>query len=346
MQFYAYAVAVLLWVCMIIYAVLGGADFGGGIWNILFFGPHTKEARSLIKGAIGPVWEANNVWLIFLVVGLYTGFPIVAATLANALFIPLTLALIGFVLRSASFAFRTSVTRIVSMKAAWGTAFGVASLITPFLLGACAGAVASGQIPAYNGRQPVGPWYGWLSPFAIIIGFMALTVSATIAAVFLTAEAQRINKKALMNDFRLCAFIAGGVTALLGLVTLFLAPSEASPLWHGMLNHGLWAVALTMLIGLATAIVLFLRRYRIARILIVMETVAFLGTWGIAQLPYIVPPTLTIPGAASPSKTMTEFFYSALLGGLVMLPSLWFLFHVFKFQQAVPPVHEKEAKKV
>jgi cytochrome bd ubiquinol oxidase subunit II len=344
MQFYAYAVAVLLWLSMIAYAVLGGADFGGGIWNVLYFGPHAKEARNLIKGALGPVWEANNVWLIFVVVGLYTGFPIVAATLANALFIPLTLALIGFVLRSASFAFRTSVTSIVSVKAAWGTAFGVASLITPFLLGTCAGAVASGQIPAYNGQQPVGSWHSWLSPFAIIIGIIALAICATIAAVFLTVEAQRINKQELMKAFRLCAFTAGGVTALLGLVALFLAPSEARPLWQGMLNHGLWAVAITMLIGLATAIALFFRRYSMARVLIVMETVAFLGTWGIAQLPYILPPRLTIPSAASPARTMTEFFYSALIGALVMLPSLWFLFHVFKFQQAVAPVHEKAVR--
>ena len=346
MQFYAYAVAVLLWLFMITYATLGGADFGGGIWNVLFFGRKEKEARGLIKGAIGPVWEANNVWLIYVVVGLYAGFPIVAATLANALFIPLTLALIGFVLRGAFFAFRTSVTRIVTVKAAWGTAFGIASLITPFLLGACAGAVASGKLPVYNGHGPVASWDAWLTPFAITIGLIALAVSATIAAVFLSVEAQRINDKELMNAFRMRAFIAGAVTALLGLVGLFLAPTEAPTLWQGMLNHGLWAVAITMVIGIATAIALFIRHYRLARVLIVMETFAFFGTWGIAQLPYILPPNLTIPGAASPPTTMRDFFFSALVGSLVLLPSLWFLFHVFKFQQAVPPVHEKEVKEV
>jgi hypothetical protein len=109
-----------------------------------------------------------------------------------------------------------------------------------------------------------------------------------------------------------------------------------------MLDHGLWAIAITILIGLATATALFFRHYRLARILIVMETISFLGSWGIAQLPYILPPDLTISQAASPPTTMREFFFSALVGTLVLLPSLWFLFHLFKFQQAVPVVHEKQ----
>src|SRR2546430_4013593 len=149
MQLYAYAVAVLLWLYMITYATFGGADFGGGIWNVLFFGRKGEEARNLIKGAMGPVWEANNVWLIFVVVGLYAGFPIEAATLANALFIPLTLALIGFVLRGAFFAFRTSVTRIVTVKAAWGPAFAFAGLFLPFYLEPVPGPEPGGKLPVY-----------------------------------------------------------------------------------------------------------------------------------------------------------------------------------------------------
>jgi cytochrome d ubiquinol oxidase subunit II len=111
-----------------------------------------------------------------------------------------------------------------------------------------------------------------------------------------------------------------------------------------MLNHGLWAVAITMLIGIATAVALWFRRYRVARVLIVMEVVAFLGAWGISQLPYILPPDLTVAQAVGSPTTLREFFFSALIGTLVLLPSLWFLFHVFKFQRAVPPVHERQAK--
>jgi len=344
MAFYDYAVAVMLWGSMIVYAILGGADFGGGIWNILFFGHNTQKARGLIRGAVGPVWEANNVWLIYIVVGLYAGFPIVAAVMANALLIPLTLALIGVVLRGASFAFRTHFSGFFSVGTFWGYAFGIASLITPFLLGTCAAAVASSQLPVRNGQGPVALVNAWLTPFAITIGVIALAICATIAAIFLTVEAQRINNREMMEAFRLRAFIAGAVTALLGLLGLYFASIEAPVIWHGLLNHGLWAVAITMLIGIATAVALFFRRYRLARVLIAMETVSFLGTWGIAQLPYILPPDLTVTQAASPLATMRDFFFSAIVGTLVLLPSLWFLFHVFKFQQAVPPVHEKEVK--
>ncbi len=217
MEIYAYAVAVLLWLSMIAYAVLGGADFGGGIWNVLFFGRKGEGARALIRGAVGPVWEANNVWLIFVVVGLYAGFPIVAASLANALFIPLTLILIGIVFRGASFAFRTHFSGVIEVRIAWGTVFGVASLFTPFVLGACAAAVASGQIAVRNGQAPIDLWQVWLTPFAITIGFTALALCATIAATFLAAEAERINNAELMNAFRLRAFLAGGLMATTGI---------------------------------------------------------------------------------------------------------------------------------
>lgn len=344
MAWYAYAVAALLWLSMIAYAVLGGADFGGGIWNLFFVGKKGEPARALIRGAVGPVWEANNVWIIFLAVGLYTGFPVVAAALANALFIPLTLALIGIVLRGASFAFRTHFSGVIEVKWAWGSAFGIASLFTPFILGACAAAAASGKIRVRNGQSPVDLWQAWLTPFALTIGIIALALCATIAAIFLTVEAERINDTELMNAFRSRAFLAGGLTAILGLVALFLSASEAPVFWQGMLNHGWWAVAITLLMGAATGAALWFRRYRIARILVVMDTVAFLGTWGVAQLPYILPPDLTVIQASSPPATMRDFFFSALVGTLVLLPSLWFLFHVFKFQQAVPPVHEKPVK--
>ncbi|HKV00494.1 MAG TPA: cytochrome d ubiquinol oxidase subunit II, partial [Ktedonobacteraceae bacterium] len=127
----AYACAVLIWLSLITYAALGGADFGGGIWDLFSLGPEQDQKRQLIVSALGPVWEANNVWLIYLVVGLYTAFPLVAATLAIALFIPVSLALIGVVLRGASFVFRTHFVHSMTMQEIWGRAFGIASAITP-----------------------------------------------------------------------------------------------------------------------------------------------------------------------------------------------------------------------
>lgn len=338
----AYASAVLLWLSLITYATLGGADFGGGIWDLFSLGPEQEDKRQLIVKALGPVWEANNVWLIFLVVGLYVDFPVVAATLATSLFIPFSLALIGVVLRGASFAFRTHFSNAVSMKEMSGRAFGIASAITPFLFGTCAAAVASGQLRVQHGSVPVAVWGAWLTPFAIVIGLMGLALCATIAPIYLTVEAQRAKNEKLTNTFRTRAFIGGGVLATLAIIGLILSPFEAPILWRGMLDHAIWAVIVTFLIGLAIAVALFYRRYKLARALIALGTGSLLGTWGLAQLPYIIPPDLTVTGAASPPTTLWEFFISALIGMFVLVPSLWFLFHVFKAQSTIPPVHEKE----
>jgi cytochrome d ubiquinol oxidase subunit II len=342
-----YAVAVLLWLSIITYATLGGADFGGGIWQMFAFGSgkQAKEEREIITQAIGPVWEANNVWLVYLVVGLFTAFPIVAGTLAISLFIPFSLALIGVVLRGAAFAFEESIPQSVDVHAAFGRVFSAASIIAPFLLGTCAAAVASGQLRPANGRIPVAVFSAWLTPFAIIVGLMGLGICATLAAVYLTVEAERQEQPALIEAFRIRALIAGGVTAVLAAITLGLSPFEAPVIWHGMLDQGLWAIALTMAIGLATAAALFFRRFRLARVLVQMETAGIIGTWGISQLPYIVPPDLTITGAASPYPTMQAFFIAALVGMVILLPSIWLLLHVFKVEEKPPPVHEKGLEK-
>src|SRR5438874_837050 len=173
----AYACAVLIWLSLITFAVLGGADFGGGIWDLFSPGPEQDDKRRLIVNALGPVWEANNVWLIYLAVGLYTAFPRVAATLATALFIPFSLALIGVVLRGASFAFRTHFGNSVMLKEVWGRAFGIASTLTPF---------------------------------ALVTGAMALALCATLAPIYLTVEARQAKNEKLANTFRTRAFIGGG----------------------------------------------------------------------------------------------------------------------------------------
>ncbi len=343
----AYIAAVTLWLSIITYAVLGGADFGGGIWELgNLFGnkPKRQERQQLIMRALGPVWEANNVWIIYLIVGLVTAFPIVSAVLATSLFIPTSLALIGIVMRGASFGFRSHFSQAVEVRKFWGSLFSAASLITPFLWGTCAAAVASGNIHVPHGNIPVVLWRVWLTPFALDAGAMALAICATLAAVYLTVEARMDGNEELANAFRVRAFIAeacGGVFAVLGLI---LSSFEAPILWQGILNHALWAVGVTILLGAAKIGTLIYRRYKIARILAIMEVAALLGTWGLAQLPYIVPPDLTIPAAASPPTTLWEFLASVVVGMLILLPSLWFLFHVFKGRNPVPLVHEKEIK--
>jgi cytochrome d ubiquinol oxidase subunit II len=338
----AYAIALLLWIAIIIYATLEGADFGGGIWDFFALGAKGEGIRTLTKEAIGPVWEANNVWLTYLVVGLFTAFPIVAQLLTTALFIPFVLILIGIVLRGSSFVFRSFSTHTRALSAVWGRVFSTSSIITPFLFGTIAATVASGKLHMTNGRMPVGLVAAWLTPFTIVMGLMGLALCATIAAVYLTVEAQGREKPELMEAFRLRGFIASAALAVLGIVGLILAPAEAPILWHGLLDHALWAIAIAIGLGIAMVGMLFYRRYRWARLLVILETGAIIGTWGLAQLPYIVPPDLTISGAASPPTTLTELFICTLVGMLMLIPALWFLFHVFKGGNIIPDVREKE----
>ncbi len=341
----AYASAVLIWLSMIVYAVLGGADFGGGAWNLFSFGKSAQQQRELISEALGPVWEANNVWLIFLAVGLYTAFPLVSAILSIALFIPITLALIGVVMRGAAFAFQSTMGSESPLQKVWGRAFSIASLLTPLALGMTAAAVASGQIRVQTGHVPTALIRPWLTtPFAWVIGLLAVTICAVEAAIFLTLEARGRGMSEMVEVFRTRAFIAGGVMAVLGIIGFALSPSEAPILWQGMLSHAFWAAIITILLGIATAGALFQRRYLLARYLMVLETGGVLGTWGLAQLPYIIPPDVTVIGAASPPTTLLQFFISALIGLAILVPSLWLLFHVFKGRNIVPPRHAKAVK--
>jgi cytochrome d ubiquinol oxidase subunit II len=175
---------------------------------------------------------------------------------------------------------------------------------------------------------------------------MGVALCATISAVYLTVEAQRIQKPQLVESFRWRALLAGGCMSVLGLAGLALSPSEAPILWHGMLDHAIWAVVVTLLLGIATAGSLILRRFRFSRMLMILETGALIGTWGLAQLPYIIPPSLTVTAAASPPLTLLELFISALIGMSMLIPALWFLFHVFKGMNVVPAVREKEVQDV
>jgi cytochrome bd ubiquinol oxidase subunit II len=326
----AYVTLGVLWLSLIVYAVLGGADFGGGIWDFLAFGAQAEKQRNLVKQALGPVWEANHVWLIFLIVGLFTAFPTAFSVLSTALFLPFTLALIGIVLRGSAFTFRSEAARTGGPRKFWGRTFSTACTITPFLFGASAAAVASGQIHTPGGHTQIDLWTGWTTPFALTVGAMALALCSALAAIYLTIEAQSMNDSELVEAFRLRAIVAGAVTAALGALGILLSPFEAPLLWNGLLNHAIPIVILTMLVGLGAAASLFFRHYHLARILVVIETGFFFTTWGVSQLPYIIPPDVTVENAASPSITQLELLVSTAIGMVLLLPSLWFLFHVFK----------------
>jgi cytochrome d ubiquinol oxidase subunit II len=329
--------AALIWFALIAYAVLGGADFGGGVWDLLARGLRAEKERAAIANALGPVWEANNVWLIFVIVLTWTTFPIVYAAVSTALFIPLTLALVGIIFRGAAFGFRSAYGRRIGAVQAWGYIFSVASVITPFLLGMIAGAIAGGDIHVHGQEVVANYWTTWTTPFAFACGAFALGLCSVLAATYLTAEAQTNGDQELLGIFLPRAILAGAATAVIGAIAALLARWEEPLLWQGLVGKALPLSLGAVLVGLATAGALLLGRYRPARILVAAETALIIGAWGVAQYPYLVVPDLTVQNAASPASTLSLAIISSLLGMLILLPSLWYLFVIFKIPTGSRP---------
>ena len=308
--------AAIILVALTAYVLFGGADFGGGAWDLLASGPRRTQQRDLIAHAIGPVWEANHVWLILAIVLLFTCFPKAFATIAISLHIPLTLMLIGIVLRGSAFVFQ-------SYGGGGGRVFATASLVTPVLLGMCVGAVASGAVGA-RGAGSVEPFYQayiapWLTPFGFAVGLFALACFAFLAAVYLTLEAR---DAALQEDFRHRAIAAGAAVFAMAVIGLALFP-QAPPVNDRV-------VALTAAAAIGAFWSLWRRRYRLARVAAAGEVTLILLGWGLAQHPYVLPPDLTIAGAAAPRITLELALIAVLGGAVVLFPSLYYLFKVFK----------------
>src|SRR5690348_2967247 len=325
--------AALAWVALIAYAVLGGADFGGGVWDLFARGPTAERQRVAIARGMGPVWESNNVWLIFVLVVTWTAFPIVFAGVSTALFIPITLAVIGIVLRGAAFSFRSNYGLEVGSGVRWGTVFSVASTITPFLFGTIAGALASGNIRVSTGpplQVQANPWTTWTTPFALACGLFAVALCSVLAATYLTIDALKAGDNEVAEDFRLRALIAGAVTAALGALAAALAISEAPTLWHGLIGQALPFAIGAVVIGLATAVALLRRLDYLARVLVAAETACIFLAWGVAQWPYLIVPDVTVDNGASPASVLGPLLIVSLLGLVILFPSLWYLFRVVK----------------
>jgi cytochrome d ubiquinol oxidase subunit II len=330
----ANAVAAVLWLSLTAYAVLAGADFGGGVWDILARGPRAARQRRAIAEAMGPVWEANHVWLIFMIVGLFTAFPTAFAALALALNLPLTIAMTGIVLRGAAFAFRAHGREAVGSNEAWGAVFGGASIIAPAFLGAAAAAVASGAIRAPHGQVTSGFGAGWTTPFALDVALFSVSVCAYLAATYLMVETEADPE--LQADFRrraVAAAIASGIFAIAGLV---LGWFEARPLLNGLLGRGLPFLALALVNGPLALLAVLRGRPRLARAAVAAQIVFVLWAWALGQSPYLVPPDLSISGTASPSSTLSLFLIVVVVGMAILLPSLFLLFRVFKGGSATP----------
>jgi cytochrome d ubiquinol oxidase subunit II len=333
--------AAIIIVSLNAYVLLAGADFGGGVWDFFASGPRRASQRALIADAIGPVWEANHVWLILVVVLLFTCFPGAFAALSITLHIPLLIMLLGIVLRGAAFTFRTYDSQRDEVQRRWGRIFAIASLITPLVLGVCVGAIAAGRVrgEAANGfatatfvASYITPW---LTGFGLAIGATTLALFAHLAAVYLTVEAR---DPSLQDDFRRRALIAQGAALAAAALALLLARRDAPGISRGLLE-GWHAVPLLLGVGLAaawTAWSLVHRRFHAARIGAAAQASAILWGWPLAQFPYLLPPDLTITAAAAPATTLRLVLITLGVGALLLFPSLAYLFRVFKSSHHVP----------
>jgi len=350
--------AAVMMVALNAYVLMGGADFGGGVWDLLANGPRRDAQRALIANAIGPIWEANHVWLIIAVVMLFTAFPDVFALLGILLHIPLSLMLFGIVLRGSAFVFRSYGSHADAAQRRWGRVFAVSSLITPLLLGIVVGTIASGAlahgldrlvgVAVGGGAGPLGgsttdahALFGegggsftsvfvasWVSPFPIAIGVLALTLFAFLAAVYLTVAAR---DEQLREDFRHRALIAAVAVfaAALGAIVVahFAAPDVSRVLLESPVAP--YLQAFTALAALTAIAALWTRHYQLARLAAAAQVSLVLWGWALVQYPFIVPPLLTIRDSSAPRITLELLLTALAIGAVVLVPSLVYLFRTF-----------------
>jgi len=317
------AVAAVLWAGVTAYAVFGGADFGAGFWSLFAHGDRGRRARELIDWAIGPVWEANHVWLIFVLVVLWTGFSSTFGSIFSTLFIPLSLAAFGIVLRGAGFAFHKAARRLRGREFA-ERLFGVSSLLTPFFMGTVVGAVASGRVPVGNAAGD--PVSSWLNATSLLIGALFVATSAYLAAVFLVSDARRARDPDLERYFTvraLGAAVVAGVLAVAGIVDLH---ADARYVYDGLTGDALPLVIASALCGVGVLVLLMRGARRGARALAVGAVVAVVWGWGVAQHPYLLPKALTIDAGAAPGDTLTSVLIVFGFAVLLVGPSLALLY--------------------
>jgi cytochrome d ubiquinol oxidase subunit II len=313
------------------YVLTGGADYGGGVWDLLASGPSRDDQRSLIEQSIAPIWEANHVWLIVVVVLLFSAFPAAFGMLGVVLHIPLSVMLIGIVLRGSAFVFRSYGGPDRGRR--WGIVFAVTSLVTPVILGMIIGAVVSdrvGEASARIGDASFADVFvrSWLSSFTTLVGLFALALFAFLAATYLTVAADTDVLRAVFRRRAIGAAIVVFVLAGLALAVSF----QTAPRVARGVAGASWSMPLHAVTGLAALVAiaaLWRRRYRVARVAAGAQVSLVLWGWAFAQVPFIVPPTLTIRGAASPRETLILLLVGLCAGFIILIPSLRYLYRTF-----------------
>ena len=324
---------------LVAYALFAGADFGAGIWDLLASGPRRREQRAAIERAIGPIWEANHVWLILVVVVLFTGFPSAFATISITLFTPLVLLLVGIVLRGAAFTFRTY-DRPGGVQQRWGLLFSASSVLAPLMLGVVVGALTSGRLHAgEEGSRSYA--LAALSTYTLGTGVFTCALFAFLAAAYLAVEAQGD----LREDFRKRA-IASGLAVFVGAAAVAGLSWREAPLVFAGLTARPFSLPLHVTTG-ACAVTAFLalfgRRYRLARFAAALQVALIVVGWGASQYPYLVVPEVTLASASAPRATQVLLLGALGAGALTLFPSLYLLFRVFKGERPFSVVDRRPA---
>ena len=316
-------VALTLLLAVAAYTCAGGTDYGAGFWDLTAGGAtRGKRPRWLIDHAMAPVWEVNNVWLIFIFVIMWTGFPVLFQTVFSAMWLPLALAAVGMVLRGAGFAFRKAGRKLAGRRV-YGAVFAVASLLTPFFLGAAVGGVASGRVAA--GTEASAD--AWSNPTSLMFGLLAIAATAFLGAVFLTSDAHRFDAPDLIGYFRWRAVAALVALAVLAVITLFVIADDSSYVRHGLTRGaGLVFVLVALVAALATAWLLVRTPGRSARIPAVGVVACGVIAWGMAQRPYLIPTSLTVDDAAGASGSLTWLMVVTLVALVMVIPAVALLY--------------------
>ncbi|MFW6866834.1 cytochrome d ubiquinol oxidase subunit II [Nocardioides sp. CPCC 206347] len=330
------AVAAALFVGIIAYAVLGGADFGSGFFDLTAGSSRRgAELRTLVDHSIGPVWEANHVWLIYVLVIWWTAFPESFAAAMSTLVLPLLLALLGIVLRGASFAFR-KFSETLGQARLFGVIFAASSIITPFFLGTVAGGIASGRVPLEGTGDR---WSSWVNPTSLFGGVIAVGTCAFLAGTFLVADAARSGQARLADELRIRALGVGVVTGAVVFAALVPIDHDAPTLAAGLEGRAAPLVVLAALAGLATLVLLWRRRYSIARLAAVVAVASVVSGWGVGQYPWLLVDEVTIVDAAGAQATLQALLVAVAVAVVVVVPPLAYLFRLTQSEEWTRPDH-------
>jgi cytochrome d ubiquinol oxidase subunit II len=312
---------------LVFYTVLGGADFGAGIWQLIApRGESGDRIRQHAHESMAPVWEANHVWLIFVLTVTWTAYPTAFGSIASTLSVPLFIAGIGIILRGAAYALRAGASTAGEARRI-DTGFAISSVLTPFALGTCIGAIASRRVPVGNAAGHL--ISSWTGPTSILIGVIAVLSAAYLAAVYMAADAVRHDDAELVGAFRTRALIAGALAGAAAIAGLAVIHAEAKPLYHGLTTGGgLVALIVSVAAGMPAIGLVWFRRFEPARYVAALTVAAVVAGWGLAQQPVLLP-HLTIAQAAAPYDTLVAVVVAVLAGGVILFPSLALLFRLF-----------------